>query len=101
MFRLQQCCPKRRIERHTLIFPMLNTLTTAKECTFDYLIKKHNITDPAVLAMAPIITWGRIPIAMRLPYRLPACGLFRQGLAYNFKNDHELLEKGMLIYDAL
>lgn len=69
-------------------------------CTFDYLIKKHNITDEAVLAMAPIVRGAdtdRHEIAKQ------ASGLWAisAGLAYNHKDDYELLEKGMLIYDAL
>jgi AraC-like DNA-binding protein len=70
------------------------------ECTFDYLIKKYKITDPAVLSMAPIVRGAdtdRHDIAPQ------ASGLWAisAGLAYNYKDDHELLEKGMLIYDAL
>ncbi|HEU4552044.1 MAG TPA: chromate resistance protein ChrB domain-containing protein [Chitinophaga sp.] len=71
-----------------------------EECTFDYLVKKYKITDPAVLAMAPIIRGAdtdRHDIAPQ------ASGLWAisAGLAYNYKNDQELLQKGMQIYDAL
>lgn len=71
-----------------------------EECTFDYLIKKHNITDPAVLTMAPIVRGADTD---RHEIAVQASGLWAisAGLAYNYKNDHELLEKGMLIYDAL
>jgi AraC-like DNA-binding protein len=71
-----------------------------EECTFDYLIKKHNITDPAVHAMAPIVRGADTD---RHEIAVQASGLWAisAGLAYNYKNDHELLEKGMVIYDAL
>lgn len=71
-----------------------------EECTFDYLVKKHKITDPAVHVMAPIVRGAdtdRHDIAPQ------ASGLWAisAGLAYNHKDDYELLEKGMLLYDAL
>jgi AraC-like DNA-binding protein len=71
-----------------------------EECTFDYLIKKHNITDAGVHAMAPIVRGADTD---RHEMAVQAAGLWAisAGLAYNYKNDHELLEKGMLIYDAL
>ncbi|WP_346316095.1 chromate resistance protein ChrB domain-containing protein [Chitinophaga sp. YIM B06452] len=70
------------------------------ECTFDYLIKKYKIKDPAVKSMAPIVRGAdtdRHDIAPQ------ASGLWAisAGLAYNHTDDHELLEKGMLIYNAL
>jgi AraC-like DNA-binding protein len=71
-----------------------------EECTFDYLIRKYKIKDKAVLGMAPIVRGAdtdRHDIAKQ------AAGLWAisAGLAYNIKNDYELLEKGLVIYDAL
>jgi AraC-like DNA-binding protein len=71
-----------------------------EECTFDYLIKKHNITDAAVHAMAPIVR-GADTDHHEIAAQAPGLWAISAGLAYNYKNDHELLEKGMLIYDAL
>jgi AraC-like DNA-binding protein len=70
------------------------------ECTFDYLIKKHNIKDAAVNAMAPIVRGADTD---HHETAVQAAGLWAisAGLAYNYKDDYELLEKGMLIYDAL
>ncbi|GAA0561997.1 chromate resistance protein ChrB domain-containing protein [Chitinophaga japonensis] len=72
----------------------------ADECTFDYLVKKYRITDPAVLAMAPIVRGADTDRHDMAPQ---ASGLWAisAGLAYNYNDDHELLDKGMLIYDAL
>jgi AraC-like DNA-binding protein len=69
-------------------------------CTFDYFIKKHKINDPAVHTMAIIV---RAADTDRHELAFQASGLWAisAGLAYNYKNDHELLEKGMLLYDAL
>jgi len=70
------------------------------ECTFDYIIKKHKLTDPALHDLAPIIRGADTD---RHDLASQASGLWAisAGLAYNTKDDQELLEKGMLIYDAL
>jgi len=70
------------------------------ECTFDYLIKKHKLKDAALNAMAPIVRGADTD---RHEFAVQAAGLWAisAGLAYNHKDDYELLEKGMLIYDAL
>ena len=70
------------------------------KCTFDYIIEKYNITDSAVLSMAPIVRGAdtdRHDIASQ------SSGLWAisAGLAFNHKDDYQLLEKGMMIYDAL
>ena len=71
-----------------------------QECTFDYLIKKYAITDPAILTMATIVRGADTD---RHDIAAQASGLWAisAGLAYNHPNDYELLEKGMFIYDAL
>lgn len=71
-----------------------------EECTFDYLIKKHNITDPAVHIMAPIVR-GADTDHHEIAVQSSGLWAISAGLAWNYKNDHELLEKGMVIYDAL
>ncbi len=70
------------------------------KCTFDYIIEKYKITDPAILTLAAIVRGAdtdRHDIASQ------ASGLWAisAGLAYNIKNDNELLQRGMMIYDAL
>ncbi len=69
-------------------------------CTFDYLIKKYKVNDLAVHTMAVIIRGAdtdRHDIARQ------SSGLWAisAGLSYNFKDDYQLLDKGMMIYDAL
>jgi AraC-like DNA-binding protein len=70
------------------------------ECTFDYIIKKHKLDDPALKVMAVIVRGAdtdRHDIASQ------SSGLWAisAGLAHNVKDDQVLLEKGMMIYDAL
>lgn len=69
-------------------------------CTFDYIIKKHNLTDAALLQLALIVRGADTD---RFDLAPQAAGLWAisAGLSYNYKNDFEMLETGMKIYDAL
>lgn len=69
-------------------------------CTFDYFVKKYKINDPAVQRMAVIIRGADTD---RHDISRQSSGLWAisAGLSYNIKNDYELLEKGMMIYDSL
>jgi hypothetical protein len=70
------------------------------ECTFDFIIKKHGLNDPALLQLATIVRGAdtdRFDLAMQ------SAGLWAisAGLSYNIKDDYEMLETGMKLYDAL
>ncbi|HEY3401766.1 MAG TPA: chromate resistance protein ChrB domain-containing protein [Ohtaekwangia sp.] len=70
------------------------------ECTFDFIVKKHKIQDPAIKTLAVIVRGAdtdRHDIASQ------ASGLWAisAGLAHNIQDDQELLQKGMMIYDSL
>ena len=69
-------------------------------CTFDTIIKKHHLNDPALFQLATIVRGAdtdRFDIAPQ------AAGLWAisAGLSYNITDDHEMLKTGMKIYDAL
>lgn len=70
------------------------------QCTFDYIIRKHNLSDPALQVMASIVRGADTD---RHDIATQASGLWAisAGLAQNIQDDHELLSKGMMIYDAL
>jgi len=70
------------------------------ECTFDYIIKKYKIEDPAVLVIAVIVRGADTD---RHDIAKEAAGLFAisSGLAQNITDDQKLLETGFIIYDAL
>lgn len=70
------------------------------ECTFDYFLKRHNLTDPALRTMAVIVRGADTD---RHDLALQSSGLWAisAGLSYNIKDDQQLLASGMLIYDAL
>jgi AraC-like DNA-binding protein len=70
------------------------------DCTFDYFIKQYKIEDAAVLALAPIVR-GADTDHHELAFQCSGLWAIASGLSYNISDDRELLEKGMLIYDAL
>lgn len=69
-------------------------------CSFDAFLNKYQLTDPG-LAMLAVIVRGAD--TSRLDLAPEAAGLFAisLGLSQNFKNDHEMLKHGMVMYDAL
>ena len=70
------------------------------ECTFDYIIKKHQLSDPALRQLAIIVRGADTD---RFDLAPQAAGLWAisAGLSYNYKNDLEQLQIGMKLYDAL
>ncbi|MCZ4244780.1 chromate resistance protein ChrB domain-containing protein [Pedobacter punctiformis] len=71
-----------------------------EQSTFDYIVKKYNIKDPAVLVMAGIVR-GADTDRHNIAKESAGLWAISAGLAFNIKNDYKLLETGLLIYDAL
>ncbi|WP_343697886.1 chromate resistance protein ChrB domain-containing protein [Flavobacterium sp.] len=71
-----------------------------EECTFDYIVKKYKIEDPAVLIIAKIVRGADTD---RHDIAAESAGLWAvsAGLAHNITDDYKLLETGMILYDAL
>lgn len=69
-------------------------------CTFDYFLKKYELQDPALHVMALIIR-GAGTDDYSIASQASGLWAISAGLAFNIKDDDELLDKGMLIYDAL
>ena len=69
-------------------------------CTFDFIIKKHSLTDPALQQLAVIVRGADTD---RFDLAPQAAGLWAisAGLSYNCINDHDMLTIGMKLYDAL
>jgi len=69
-------------------------------CTFDYIIKKHNIVDSALRQIALVVRGADTD---RFELAPEAAGLWAisAGLSYNVKDDYDQLAIGMKIYDAL
>ena len=70
------------------------------QCTFDYFIRKFNIADPAIDKLAVIVR-GADTDRHDLAAQSSGLWAISSGLAHISSNDSELLEKGMMIYDAL
>lgn len=70
------------------------------QCTFDYILKKHQLTDTALHTLAMIVRGADTD---RHDLAVQASGLWAisAGLAENITDDQELLKQGMMIYDAL
>jgi hypothetical protein len=70
------------------------------KCTFDYIVERHHLSDPALFQLADIV---RGADTARFDLAPQAAGLWAisAGLSYNYKDDHEQLEIGIKIYDAL
>jgi hypothetical protein len=80
--------------------PSVELTHVGEDCSFDTILKKYNLSDPSLQDLAVIVRGadtGRHDLA-------PQCaGLLAisLGLSTNFKDDHEMLTHGMVIYDAL
>ena len=71
-----------------------------EQCTFDYIVKKYRIDDPAISIMADIVRGADTD---RHEIAKESAGLMAisAGLSYNITDDYKLLESGMVIYDAM
>lgn len=69
-------------------------------CSFDALLKKYELDDPALQELAVIV---RGADTARLDLAPQSAGLLAisLGLSHNVKDDHAQLAQGMVIYDAL
>jgi len=69
-------------------------------CSFDAFLKKHALHDPALDQLAAIV---RGADTSRLDLTPQSAGLYALslGLSHLFTNDHEMLQHGMVMYDAL
>ena len=69
-------------------------------CSFDAFLKLHNLTDPALQELAVIV---RGADTARLELAPQCAGLLAVslGLSALYRDDHEMLKHGMVMYDAL
>lgn len=69
-------------------------------CSFDAFLSKYQLNDPALQQLAVIV---RGADTSRLELTPQSAGLYALslGLSSNFTDDHEMLNHGMVMYDAL
>lgn len=93
---------KKSLELNAIPFDLPDVEYThyGDECTFDYILRKHKINDRALKVLAVIVRGADTD---RHDVASQCAGLWAisAGLSYNIKDDQQLLERGMLIYDAL
>ena len=68
-------------------------------CSFDAFLKLYHLQDPALDTLAIIVRGAdtnRLELAQQSPGLLP----LSLGLSVNFGDDHDMLEAGMVMYDA-
>jgi len=70
------------------------------ECTFDFIVKRHKLDDAALHQLAVIIR-GADTDRFNLAPQAAGLWAISAGLSYNYKDDHEMLDIGMKVYDAL
>lgn len=70
------------------------------ECTFDYIVRKHNIDDAAIVQIGNIVRGADTD---RFDLAPQSAGLWAisAGLSHLYKDDQELLGVGMKLYDGL
>jgi len=71
-----------------------------ERCSFDAFLEKFHLRDAALDKLATIVR-GADTSRLDLAPQAPGLLAISQGLSLNFRNDHEMLEHGMVIYDAL
>ena len=69
-------------------------------CTFDFILKKHQLNQPALHQLAEIVR-GADTDRFHLAPQAAGLWAISAGLSYNYQDDFEQLEIGMKIYDAL
>ncbi len=71
-----------------------------ERCSFDAFLSKYGLRDPALVQLAEIV---RGADTSRLDLTPQSAGLYAisLGLSKTFQDDHEMLQHGLVMYDAL
>ncbi len=70
------------------------------ECSFDAIIRKYGLTDPALARLAVIVRGADTP-AKELAPEARGLEAIAEGFRLVYQDDHELLERELPVYDAL
>lgn len=72
------------------------------KCSFEAIIAKYGIKDPAVHLLAKIVHGADVKQDLYGRPEAPGLEAIAEGFrALNLKDDHEILEKEFIVYDAL
>ena len=70
-------------------------------CSFDAFLKTYRLADDPALAQLAVIVRGADTGHLELAPQAAGLLAVSLGLSRNFKDDHEMLRHGMVVYDAL
>jgi rhodanese-related sulfurtransferase len=70
-------------------------------CSFDAFLKTFRLTDDPALAQLAVIVRGADTARLELAPQAAGLLAVSLGLSRNFRDDHEMLKHGMVVYDAL
>jgi len=70
-------------------------------CSFDAFLRKYRLGDDAALAELAVIVRGADTGRPELAAQAPGLLAVSLGLSHLYRDDHEMLTHGMVIYDAL
>jgi hypothetical protein len=70
-------------------------------CSFDAFLKKFHLEKDPALADLAVIVRGADTNRLDLAPQAAGLAAISLGLSRNFADDHEMLEHGMVVYDAL
>ncbi|MGC4044584.1 MAG: chromate resistance protein [Armatimonas sp.] len=71
------------------------------DCSFETILKLHALTDPALHKLAAIIHGADITADADETLESPGIDLLFKGLRLVSRDDHETIERGYLVLDAL
>ena len=72
------------------------------KCSFEAIVTKYNITDPAIHLLAKIVHGADVSKDLYGRFEAPGLKAVAEGFRYlGFKNDHEILSNEFIVYDAL
>ncbi|MBY0340204.1 MAG: chromate resistance protein [Rhodocyclaceae bacterium] len=80
--------------------PGVELTHVGEDCSFDTILKKYTLTDPALQDLAVIVR-GADTDRHDLAPQCAGLLAISLGLSQNFSDDHEMLKHGMIMYDAL
>jgi hypothetical protein len=69
-------------------------------CSFDTFLKKYALANPSLQDLAVIVR-GADTDRLNLAPQCAGLLAISLGLSHNFKDDHEMLKHGLVVYDAL
>jgi hypothetical protein len=72
------------------------------KCTFEAIVEKYKIDDPAIYLLAKIVHGADVSKDLYGQKEAPGLKAIAEGFGYlGLKNDHEILNNEFIVYDAL